>query len=174
MANWVFQCSIWCPLSLALLLRTSELTVGLCCLCTILFGSWRLQVPPVSPLILTMYKSSSFHLPFYIRSFSPWPSWCTSAVLTAICQCLSWTSPKLDARLQMWPPMCQTEGKDHFPATASYPVGNNHLGCGWLAHYWLIFNLLSIGTLRSVSVKLLCSSIGIWGCYILDVGLQLL
>lgn len=72
----------------------------------------------------------------------------------------------------MWPPMCQTEGKDHFPASAGYPAGNNHPGCGWLAHYWLI--LLSTGTLRSVSVKLLCSTIGIWGYSILDVGLQLL
>lgn len=120
------------------------------------------------------YKSSSFHLSFYIRCFSPWPSCCTSAGLTAICQCLSWTSPKLDTGLQMWLPMCQTEGKDHFPASADYPVGNNHLGCGWLAHYWLTFHLLSTGTCRSVSVKLLCSSVGIWGFYILDVGLQLL
>lgn len=110
-----------------------------------------------------LYKSSSFHFSFSIRCFSPWSSWCTSAGLTAICQCRSWTSPKLDARLQMWPPICQTEGKDHFPASAGYLVGNNHPGCGWLAHYWLIFHLLSTGTLRSVSVKLLCSSIGILG-----------
>lgn len=68
----------------------------------------------------------------------------------------------------MWPPMCQTEVKDHFAASAVCPVGNNHPGCGWLEHHWLIFHLLSTGTLRSVSVKLLCSSIGIWGYYILE------